>query len=166
MKISFSNVQCSCDGFQGILPHSERGQREYGRADARRVPASDYTTFGHLVFGGHDVDYASVVSPIFFLLAYHRRSVIARVSPMKGQQRSESSACKLSERVSSVRSKICRCSFSSLLGFLLFRFMEFSGVDSFAPQVRGSISRMLNHCAQCGLFTSENLPKGDKHTRE
>ena len=98
-----------------------RQQRERGQSVDWRLPDSDYAAFGQIVFKGRGVAYPNVAS-LFFLPAYHCRSVIAQMLRTLEQRRSEYSACKLSERVSSVHLDIAGALFLLYSGFFFFFF--------------------------------------------
>jgi hypothetical protein len=102
MKKSEYEAQCWCAERFKDIRHSPDMASPYDW----RAPDGTNTALGRFVFW----------SP-----AYHHRSVIAWMSPLKGQQGSEISACKLSERVSPVRSAVAGA-FSSFASFLLFLF--------------------------------------------
>ena len=111
---------CS-EQFTEILRHPRNGTSEYGRSVDRRLPEDDDAVLGQIVFKGRGVDRTNAAS-LFFLPAYHWRSVIAQMLRTLEQRRSEYSACKLSERVSSVHLDIAGALFLLYSGFFFFFF--------------------------------------------
>ena len=104
----FRESQCDCEkGFTEILPHRENGLREYGQSVDWRAPDADHTGFGRFVF---------------YSLAYHPRSVIARSSAFEAGTWKRNLSLKLSERVSHVRLRLQGALFLLWPGFFFFFF--------------------------------------------
>src|ERR1043166_3567234 len=120
VNLGFHEAQCRCAGSsQEIHPYRETGLRGYGLSVDRRAPDDAYTVLGRIVFKGRDV---KPLRPFFLLLACHLTSVIGKRLAPESRTSKRILSLKLSERLSDVRIRERRCSFSSFGRVLLFLF--------------------------------------------